>query len=324
MKNRAATTGLLLAAALLILDSKCASQSALTALELCTETLIPNLFPLFVLSAMLIPALSGLRLPFLSTLLGIPHGSEGIFLLGCAGGFPVGAASIAQSVESGGISKTDAERMLGFCSFCGPSFLFGVIGNILSLSDALLIFLIQLQTAILTAVFWPNPSTSTYHPSEQNITLPAAVHRSIRSMSTVCAWVILAGVVSGFLGRWLFPLLPDVLGILLTGLLELTNGVFALSPLPHSLQFLLCTIFVCFGGVSVLLQIGGLAAPAGLSLKTCIAQKTLQSLLGALLASLTLRLGPAALFLPCIPILVKIAVEISGPMVYNSRRKEGI
>lgn len=324
MKNRAAATGLLLAMTILILDSKCASQSALSAVELCTKTLIPNLFPLFVLSAMLIPALSGLRLPFLSRLLGIPTGSEGIFLLGCAGGFPVGAASIAQAVETNGLSKPDAGRMLGFCSFCGPSFLFGVIGSILSLPDALLIFLIQLETAILTASFCPNHSTSTYHPPTQQITLPAAVQRSIRSMSTVCAWVILAGVASGFLARWLFPLLPPALGILLTGLLELTNGVFSLNSLPHSTQFLLTTVFVCFGGVSVLLQISGLAAPSGLPLKTCLLQKLTQALLGALLASLALRLGPAALYLPLIPIFAKIAVEISGPMVYNSRRKEGI
>lgn len=324
MKNRAAVFGLLFAMTMLILDSKCASQSALTALELCTKTLIPNLFPLFVLSSLLIPALSALRIPFLSRILGIPAHSEGIFLLGCAGGFPVGAACIAQAVENGAISKADAERMLGICSFCGPSFLFGVIAVVLSLSDALVIFLIQLETAILTAAFLPHRSKSACAPLSQHLSLPDAVRRSIISMATVCAWVIIAGVAAGFLDRWLFPLLPSGFGILLTGLLELTNGVFSLSPLPQELQFLLCTVFVCFGGVSVLLQIGGLASPAGLSLRTCMVQKSVQSVTGAFLAFLTLRLGPTALILPLLPIFVKIAVEIPNRMVYNSPRKEGI
>lgn len=322
MKNRAAVAGLLAAMAAMILDGKCASQSALSALELCLKALIPNLFPLFVLSSLLIPKLTGIRLPFLAKLLGIPEGSEGIFLLGCAGGFPVGAACI---VQAKGLSKTDAERMLGLCSFCGPSFLFGVLGAVLSLHDALLIFAIQLETALLTAYLWPNRSSGTCKPSTEAVDLPTAVRRSISSMATVCAWVILAGVAAGFLRRWLFPLLPDSLCVLLTGLLELTNGIFSLDAIPgHDLRFLLSTIFVCFGGVSVLLQIAGLASPHGLSMKPCIIQKITQSLLGGLLAYLCIRLGPSALLLPPAVLFAKIAVEIPAAMVYNSRRKEGI
>ena len=325
MKKRAAVAGILAAMAAMILDSRWASQSALSALELCLKTLIPNLFPLFVLSSLLIPKLTGLRIPFLAKLLGIPDGSEGIFLLGCAGGFPVGAVCIAQAVEAKGLTKPDAERMLGLCSFCGPSFLFGVIGAVLSLPDALLIFAIQLETALLTAACWPTPSSDTYTPSSKTIDLPTAVRRSVTSMATVCAWVILAGVAAGFLDRWLFPLLLGPLGVLATGLLELTNGIFSLDAITSpDLRFLLSTVFVCFGGVSVLLQIAGLAAPAGLSMKPCIAQKLTQSLLGGLLAYLSIRLGPVSLLLPPAILFAKIAVEIPGAMVYNSRRKEGI
>lgn len=325
MKNRAAVLGLLVAMAVLILDSRCASRSALTALELCLKTLIPNLFPLFVLSSLLIPKLTGLRLPFLARLLGIPQGSEGILLLGCAGGFPVGAASIVQAVQAKDICKRDAERMLGFCSFCGPSFLFGVIGTVLSLPDSLLIFTIQLETALLTAALWPDRSSDIYTPSSEPVDLPTAVRRALSSMATVCAWVLLAGVVSGFLTRWLFPFLPQPISVLLTGLLELTNGIFSLDTIPgRELRFLLTSVFVCFGGVSVLLQIAGLAAPTGLRIMPCIAQKATQSLLGAFLAFLCIRLGPAALLLPPAVLFAKIAVEIPATMVYNSRRKEGI
>lgn len=325
MKNRAAAAGLLLAMTALILDSQCASRSALSALELCCRTLIPNLFPLFVLSTLLIPRLSGLRLPLLARLLGIPNGSEGIFLLGCAGGFPVGAACIAQAVENGGISKENGERMLGFCSFCGPSFLFGVLGNVLTLMDALMIFLIQLETAILIGAFQPGHSSEHYTPEPQRTTLPNAVSRSISSMASVSAWVLLAAVCAGFLSRWLFPLLPDSLAVLATGLLELTNGIFALEAIAsRDLRLILSTVFICFGGASVLLQIAGLSAPAGLSMKTCIAQKAVQSLLGGPLAYLCIRLGPTALLLPPAVLFAKIAVEISGPMVYNRPRKEGI
>lgn len=323
---RRRTTALVLFAAMtaLILDSRCATDSARAALTLCARTLIPTLFPLFVVSAMLIPGLRSLRIPFLSRLLGIPDGSEGIFLLGCAGGFPVGAACIAQAAQLGSLNPKDAERMLGLCSFCGPSFLFGVIASVLSLEDAALLFLIQLETAFLTAAFWSDPSHAIFQQTSETVSLPDAVRRSISSMASVCAWVVLAGVAAGFLGRWLFPLLPPTLGILFTGLLELTNGVFAANALSDDLRFLLCAVFVSFGGASVLLQIGGLAAQADLSMKTCIAQKTIQSLLTAALSLLFLRSGAWTLFLPPALLFVKIAVEIPRRMVYNSPRKEGI
>lgn len=324
MKQKTTLLFLLAALAALILDSRCAAESALSALELCLKTLIPSLFPLFVVSGMLVPSLKGVRIRGLSRLLGIPEGSEGIFLLGCAGGFPVGAACIAQAVENGGISKQDGERMLGTCSFCGPSFLFGVIGAVLSPTHALVLFLLQLETALAVAAFWPGHSADSYRPTSESVSLTESVRRSIGSMSTVCAWVVLAGVAAGFLKRWLFPLFPESLGVLLTGLLELTNGVFSLGSVSADLRFLLCAVFVCFGGVSVLLQIRGLAGPAGLRMNDCTAQKAVQALMGALLAWGYLRFGLLSL-LP-IPALLpgKIAVEIPGKMVYNRRRKEGI
>ena len=324
LKNRAAVSVLLAAMVLLILDSRAAARSALEAMELCRKTLIPTLFPLLVLSSLLVPKLSSLRIPLFSRLLMIPAGSEAIVLLGCAGGFPVGAACIAQAVETGGLSKKDANRMLGLCSFCGPAFLFGVIGSLFSLPEAAVLFIIQLETALLVGAFWPGEPGSAYAPPRNSVDLPAAVRRSVSSMASVCAWVMLSGVAAGFLDRWLFPLLPSPLGPVLTGLLELTNGVFSLYALPADLRFLFCAVFVCFGGVSVLLQIGGLAAAAGLSMSECIRQKAVQALLGGFLALLFRRLGPAALFLPLLPLFAKIAVEIPGAMVYNTGRKEGI
>ena len=140
-------------------------------------------------------------------------------------------------------------------------------------------------------------------------------------MTSVCAWVVLAGVAAGSLRRWLFPLLPRALSQLLTGLLELTTGIFALEP-GTDRSFLLCAVFVCFGGLSVLLQIGGVAQ--GLSMKQCMIQKMLHGLLGFAAARAYLCFGP--MFLLLIPglLFLKMTVEIPGRMLYNTPRKEGI
>ncbi len=322
-KKRALLFGLA-AILLLILDSEAAAEAAGKSLALCGKTLIPGLFPMFVLCAVTVPHLSEVRIGLLARVLGFPAGSEGIYLLGCAGGFPLGAACIAQGVEAGGLRPGDAGRMLGLCSFCGPGFLFGVIGARFSVAWALALLLIQLETAVVLGVLWPGPSKAQYCFSGQAPSLPEAVLRSVQSMLSVCAWVVLAGTAAGLLEKRLFPLLPDAAGTLLTGLVELTNGVFSLDGLPESRQFVLCSLFVCFGGISVLLQIAGLASQAGIGMKQCIAQKALQGLLGAALALGCIRFG--GMVLAAVPILLlgKIAVEISGKVLYNGGRKEGI
>lgn len=324
MRKQTTAAVLLVSMAVLILDSRCAARSAADALDLCGRVLVPSLFPLFVISGMLVPNLKGVHLPFLSRLLGIPAGSEGLFLLGCAGGFPVGAACIAQAASQGALSRPDGERMLGLCSFCGPAFLFGVLPQILPLSWVIALFVLQLETGILLAAFWPGTSRCALQPFPKSVSLPEAVRRAIGSMLSVCAWVTLASVAAGFLRRWMFPLLPEGAALLLTGLLELTNGIFALPPEEPALTFLLCAVFVCFGGISVLLQIGGLAIPAGLGMKPCIAQKTVHALLGAVAAGAYLQFGALSLFLPPAILFLKMTLEIPRRMVYNDPRKEGI
>ena len=143
-----------------------------------------------------------------------------------------------------------------------------------------------------------------------------------RSVAITAALPNLAEVAAGFLRRWLFPFLPDVLAVILTGLMELTNGIFAAQSLPRQMQFVLCSLFCSFGGVSVLLQIAGLSK--GLWMGQCIAQKALHGLLTALLSLLYLRAGAWSLLLIPAVLFAKIAVEIPKTMVYNVRRKEGI
>ena len=318
--NKRTAIALTAGAVALILDSRCAAQSARDALDLCARTLIPSLFPLLVLGAMLVPCLADIRIPILARLLGIPAGAEGIWLLGALGGFPVGAASIVQSVHCGTLSKTDGERMLGLCSLCGSAFLFGVLPQFLSMSEVTAIFIIQLETSLLLGVLCPGKTTGRCAPVSRSISLAEAVQRGIHAILNLCAWVTLAGVVAGFLRRWLFPLLPEPMGTICTGLLELTGGIYAL---PDNGRFLLATLFVCFGGVSVLLQIGGLASDADLSMWTCVLQKSLHAALGTATAWLWTKVGLFAFLFPPILVLAKMGLEIPGRLLYNTEERKG-
>ena len=309
---------------LMILDSRCVADSAREALSLCAKALIPALFPLFVLGGLLVPGLARLKIPGFARLLGFPEGGEGFFLLGCAGGYPLGAACIAQAVERKSLDLRDSERMVGLCSLCGPSFLFGVVASIFSLEQAAVLFFLQLEAALITAAFWPKPSCSRCKIVSESVSLPAAVNRAISSTTSVCAWVTLAAVAAGFLGRWVFPFLPEPLPVMLTGLMELTNGLFALQTLDGELRLLLCAFFLSFGGVSVHLQIAGQVTPVGIRMGQCILQKSTHAILTTALTFCWVQLGGMAFWIVPAVLFAKIAVEIPGGMVYNGPRKEGI
>lgn len=314
----------------LILDSRGASKWAFHAIDLCIKTVIPSLFPMFVLSALAVSTLSGCGNPLLSALektLALPQGGGSIFLLGALGGFPVGAQCIVQSVESGGLSRETGQRMLGFCNNCSPAFLFGILGSVFSDSAVpLQIFCIQLVAAMLTAMLWPCQGGTSSELRKNSISLPEAVSRAVRSMVSVCAWVILAGVVNGFLNRWFFPMLSPPVPELITGLLEVTGGVLGLRAVENvHVRFILCAIFICFGGISVLFQIQSIVSAQRMSMSVCIRQKFTQAILGGILAAGVSLWGSVILALSALILpMWKKAVEIPVHSLYNSFHKGGI
>lgn len=331
MKTRNGTFKALFVAACmlcLILDSRYVVGNVQKSIELCLKSVIPGLFPMFVLSGLLVSMLMGMRSGILLPLgrfCGIPAGCESLFLLGILGGFPNGAVCIRQAVEQRALSPRDAARILGFCNNCGPAFLFGIVAG--QLEDPLAapaLFLIQLETALTAAALWPGIPSEGTEPAGKALSLPQAVTKAIYAMVQVCGWVILAGVLTGFLERWVFPFLSTPLQIGIQGVLELTGGCVALGRLPNDGQRLvLAAGLVCFGGICVLLQIQSVSGD--LPMGQCICQKTIQGLLGMALAVLYLRFGFSGLIFP-IPavILLKKAVEKGGSLVYNSPSKGGI
>lgn len=314
------------AMAALILDSRTASTAAAQGVELVLRTALPSLFPFFVLSALILPTCTRLSFPWLARILSIPQGWESVFLLGTIGGYPVGAQCVCQGYGSGQLSKKDAQRMLGFCTNCGPAFLFGILTPMFSSPwIPLAVFLTNILSAFLTGLVWPSHRPgSASRPNLPAISLQEAVQRGIRSMASVSAWIILGKILLAFLSKNVlchFPVLP---GICLTGLLELTNGCLTLPTLPQWLQFPAACLFTSFGGLCVAMQVHSLCAAAKLEVTTYLPQKLTQCSI-ALILSLIFSYTPGddplklAALMACgiVGALSKKTVEISGTMMYN-------
>lgn len=259
-RNYAVPVFSFLAMMVLILDSKTALSGAKDGVELCLYSVIPSLFPFFIFSVLLTSSLSGKNIKFLhplGRLCGMPRGSESILVIGFLGGYPVGAQAIANAYEFDQISKETAHRLLGFCSNAGPAFLFGMLGaQFSSRTVPWVLWTIHIASALIVGMLLPGKDTDCcVLRSGQQITFPQAVERSLRTMANVCGWVIIFRVIIAVLNRWVMWLLPQAGQVLLSGILELSNGCISLQYLPlQGSRFIFAASMLSLGGLCVAMQ----------------------------------------------------------------------
>lgn len=245
---------------ILILDAKTALLGAADGINLCLQTVIPALFPFFLLSNLLTSALYGKSLTFLAPLcrsIGIPKGAESILAAGFLGGYPVGAQCTAQAVREGRLSKDDGRRMLAFCSIAGPAFIFGIGSRIFTKAwMRWALWAIQIISALLTGLLIPGKAgEASQGPRQEILSFPAAMQQSTKNMAMVSGWVVIFRVILAFCDRWFLWLLPPWAQCVLRGILELTNGCCSLTQIVNEdVRFMLFSLLLSFGGLCVTMQ----------------------------------------------------------------------
>ncbi len=273
---------------ILILDGKTAVSGAREGIDLCLKTVIPSLFPFFLLSGLLTNAFAGQKIPFLrplGALCGVPDGGESLLITGFLGGYPVGAQSVASVFRAGQLSRADAERMLAFCNNAGPAFLFGMAAAMFpQKSAAFFLWFIHILSAVFTAMLIPHRTSQTVTLAQgKSMTLANAMGSAVRVMASVCGWVVLFRILIVFLDRWVLWLLPLPAQVGVTGLLELTNGCCALAAVTNeALRFVMCSGMLAAGGLCVTMQT--ISVTDGLNLRFYFLGKLLQVLFSLLLS----------------------------------------
>lgn len=251
---------------ILILDGQTALSGAQSGIKMCLQAVIPSLFPFIFLSSLLTASLLSMSMKGSSRLckvLGLPKGAEGIFLTGLIGGYPVGAKCIAEAVREGRLCEESGERMLIFCNSAGPSFIFGIVGTLFKQRwiPWLLWGINLLSLLCMGRIFTVSsgPSLCANHTSDLSIT--QRLRQSVTVMGEICGWIVLMKTVITIAQKWIFQMLSPISQILITGLLDLANGCIALGTIQNTgLRFILCSVFLSFGGLCVALQTAS-AAP---------------------------------------------------------------
>ena len=296
MKKSTIATYLLTISLLIALTaaSDGAVNGAKQSLRTCAEVIIPCLFPFFVISylagAVGLPVYIGQKLHKPMALLFSTSGTgAGVFILGILGGYPLGAAVIADLVQKEDLTTEEGQKLLCFCNNSGPAFLIGAIGIGIfhSAPAGVLLYSVHILAAIITGMFLsgtktPCLSSDTVFIASVNLSsaLPDSIARASTQIVQICGYVIFFGAVVGTLEETgVFSALYGPLSTytaltlqqakaLCSGILELGCGIGSLLNAPLSPQSLsLCAFLTGFGGLSVCMQTAGMLVGTGLKLR---------------------------------------------------------
>lgn len=315
---------LLLAAMALMVWPQETIEAAREGLTLCYNVIIPSLFPFFVLSALLVnlglASYLGRGLEkMMRPLFRVPGCCAPAFVLGFIGGYPVGAKTALALYQKGMCSRTEAERLLAFCNNSGPAFIFGVVGaGVFASSKAgLLLYLAHAAASICIGFLFRfyrgaesrnNRPIPHFEAERFSVAFTEAVKNSFLSTLNICAFVVFFTIVIRLL--FLCGLLPGLAALLgclftplglsqiwaerlLTGILELSSGVWSLSG-PGSLagRMSMAAFMLGWAGLSVHCQVLSFIGGSDLSVRTYIAGKFLHGGLSALIIAGLTRLFP--------------------------------
>lgn len=291
------TLGLLGVMALLLLCSADAAQAVRDALALCAQSVIPALFPFFVVSSLFIDlgcaAVLGRSLaPIMRRLFGVSGAGGTAFLLGIIGGYPVGGRTAGELYRSGQCEREECERLLAFCNNAGPSFILGIagLGCFGSVRVGAWLYLIHVGAAVMVGLLFRSTSRQMGRPEKTETprwadALIQAVRGGAMSMVNICAFVVFFLVILRLFSRFTGIQHGAILGIV-----EMTNGILRLANDRRG--FIWAAGLLGWGGLSVHCQTAAVLSGSGLSLKRYFIGKALQAAISMAAA------WPVSLLLP--------------------------
>ena len=248
----------------------------------------------------------------------VPGQSAYALLLGIISGYPVGAKIVTDLRNSNLCTKDEGERMLCFTNNSGPLFIIGTVGITLfsNTSIGILLLVTHILSAITVGIILGLLSrVKKAHTAINNsylavpvrpctfsnlgAVLSDAILDSSKTIIMIGGFVVIFSVVISILNTshilkafsyLLYPILK-LLNVdtsfatsLLSGIIELTNGVSLVCSVPNKSIFVnivLCAFLLGFGGISVLLQVLSISSKSDLSIKKYIYGKLLQGIIAS-------------------------------------------
>lgn len=267
-------------------------------LDIWVNNLIPSLFPMFILSDILITYNFVKYIPkwfinIFSYLFNIKKECTLVFFLSMLSGFPTNAKNIRKLYDMNIINGREASHMLMFTHFSNPLFILGTLsifflnnkklGIIILLSHYLSNFIIGVIVRKLN-----NISNSTSNEQEKNLHLGPIFVNAIKS--SIDTLLLILGTLTCFLMISSIIInrfdLNSYNSLLIKSILEITMGLKELSLFSFSnlTKVILSSCILSFGGLSVHMQVISQLIDTDISYKSFFIGRILQVFISLILS----------------------------------------
>lgn len=254
---------------LVLINKNLVSESILSSLYIWYNTLVPSMFPMIIISDILITYNSINIIPniitkTISKLFNISNNAVIIFILSLVSGFPTNAISIKKAIDTKSITKEEGEHLLLFCNFANPLFILETVGSFYLKNNTYgIIILIShiLSNIIIGLLFRKHNHPKDNYIIEQNksqsfnTVLSNSIYKSINSLlliaGTVTLFLILTTLITHIFN------LNNYLTLIIKSILEMTMALSYLSNLNinNTLKVILSSSIISFSGLSIHLQV---------------------------------------------------------------------
>lgn len=269
-----------------------------TSLNIWTSTLIPSLFPFFIISDILIDYNIISYIPkkikvFLCKVFNISDSALVILILSMISGFPSNARNTRTMYDKKMISRDEASYILMFTHFSNPLFILTTVGLIFLNNNRLgfIILIAHFFSNIILGILLRNnniPTSNNYIFNDNNkhlgIILTNSIKHAIDTLLLIFGTLTVFLVISSILiNRFDFDVYSSAI---LKGILEITIGLRDLSFLKISdiYKVVISTMFISFGGFSVHMQVISQLVGTDISYKNFFQGRIYQSIISGILA----------------------------------------
>ncbi|MCI7322389.1 MAG: hypothetical protein MR508_03620 [Lachnospiraceae bacterium] len=197
-----------------------------------------------------------------------------IIFCGFLFGFPIGCKLAMDSLHEGQISRKNAKILACFANNLSPVFVTTALREQLQLAVSPLPYFLLYGIPLISGVLWlllaressavQKKSASRFQLNMQII--DAGIMNGFETLIRICGYVMMFSIISKMIG--MLPIGNEGIKIILTGCLEVTNGIglLAKADLTDSIKYLLALVFLSWNGLSGLCQTASLLKREGLPL----------------------------------------------------------
>lgn len=290
--------------AALIAFSGNTAQGIRQAFLLCTDVLIPSIFPFMALTCIAGAAggakNNGKAGRVFCKVFCCPPNAAGVWLFSMLGGYPVGASMSAQLLERREITPSQARSLTLICFNAGPAFVINALGMGMlgSKKAGAVVFTAVCTASVLAGIIAGRLYKSDSHQGEtvhqaQQSNMAQAVVQGVytagRNMLGICAWVLFFSAVISLV--LMLPVKEKVQDAAVM-MLEVTQGC-ARGAAGFSLPAV--AAFVSFGGVCVLCQVMSIAQKSGVKLSEILITRLISAAAAYAVTELLLKIFPVDL-----------------------------